>query len=425
MSMVQDCRASPQFFETIMPVVVCFCASLFFFYEFIQGNMFASMADNVMHDFHLEAGKMAFLSSIYYVANVLFLLIAGIILDNFSTKKTMLIAMGVCVISTFILAQTHSFYITLICRFATGIGSAFCFLGPVRIASRWFPPQRMALVTGSIVTMAMTGGMLAQYPLTKLIAEIGWRDALTDIAWLGVAILLLMVFGVLEKDPLPATQRKKIPLLTFAKKMYLNPQTLKAALYASLMNMAIAVFGAMMGTLYLIERLGISKTEASFVNSMLFLGAIMGGPIIGWISDRMALRVLPMKVAGIFSLLIVLAILFLPVSLPMMKLLFFLLGFFTAAQIISYALVAESCSKALTATAVSVVSIVVQGGYIVYQNIYSLFLINYGDMNIVNGTPNYSLDAYQFAALILPVGLVIAFLALIRLKETHCRQIEE
>jgi hypothetical protein len=44
----------------------------------------------------------------------------------------------------------------------------------------------------------------------------------------------------------------------------------------------------------------------------------------------------------------------------MMKILFFLLGFFIASQVISYALVAESSSIAMTATAVSVVSILTQ-----------------------------------------------------------------
>ena len=38
-----------------MAWVVCFTASLFFFYEFIQGNMFASIADDLMRDFHIQA----------------------------------------------------------------------------------------------------------------------------------------------------------------------------------------------------------------------------------------------------------------------------------------------------------------------------------------------------------------------------------
>lgn len=425
MQMAQDYRETNRFINILLPWIVCFSASLFFFYEFIQGNMFASIADDIMRDFHVEADKMAYLSSIYYLSNVFFLFVAGIVLDRYSTKKTIMVAMLFCVLSTFLLAYAQSFYLALFCRFVTGIGSAFCFLGPVRLASRWFPPRQMAMVTGAIVTMAMTGGMLAQYPLTMLVAQVGWRDALIQVGCLGCAILVFMYFGIVDKARETATKTTSFAsMLTTARAIYLDPQTLRAAVYASLMNMAIAVFGAMMGTLYLVQRLGVSKEEAAMVNSMLFLGAIIGGPLIGWVSDRLSLRVLPMKIGVFMSLVIFCIILFMPVSLPIMKILFFLLGLFTAAQIISYALVAESNSASLTATAVSIVSIMVQGGYIIYQNIFSALLTHHGDMQMIHNTPVYSLGDYQYAAIILPIGLILAFLVLIGLKETHGRQLQ-
>ena len=412
--------------SSLLPWLVCFAASLFFFYEFIQGNMFASIADNIMHDFHIQADKMTYLSSIYYLSNVIFLFAAGMLLDRFSTKKTMLIAMMLCVLSTFILAYAHSFYLALFCRFITGMGSAFCFLGPIRIASRWFPPKRMALVTGAIVTMAMSGGMLAQYPLTKLVIQVGWRESLLMVGWLGVAMLAFMAFWIKDKpDNKIEKASKKINVLAIAKKAYFNPQTLRAAFYTSLMNMAVAVFGAMMGSLYIMQRLGVDKEDASMVNSMLFLGAIIGGPLIGWWSDKLGLRVLPMKVGALAALITFLAILYAPVSLGVMAFLFFLLGFFTAAQVISYALVAESSSPAMTAMAVSIISILTQGGYIVYQNLFSVLLLRHGDMHMVNGLPVYSLADYQSAAMILPLGLSLALFLIFKLKETYCRQMAQ
>lgn len=409
--------------SALLPWIICFTASLFFFYSFIQGTMFASIADNIMRDFHIQADKMTYLSSIYYLSNVIFLFAAGMLLDRFSTKKMILVAMLLCVLSTFVLAEAHSFYLALFCRFLAGIGSAFCFIGPIRIASRWFPPKRMALVTGAIVTMAMTGGMLAQYPLTKLVAYVEWREALLMVAWLGVAMLVVMFVCIKDKpDETAVHATTKISIRSAAKKAYLNTQTLRAALYASLMNMAVAVFGAMMGSLYLMQRLGVTKEDAAMVNSMLFFGAIFGGPLIGWCSDKLGLRVLPMKLGALASLLVVCVILFVPVSLGGMAFLFFLLGFFTASQVISYALVAESNSPAMTATAVSAVSILTQGGYIVYQNLFSTLLLWHGEMQMKDGVPVYSLGDYQSSALILPLGLGLALWAILKLKETHCHQ---
>ncbi len=423
--MVDEYRGADDLKSLLLPWLVCFAATMFFFYEFIQGNMFASIAASIMQDFQIQADKMAYLSSIYYLSNVIFLFVAGMVLDRYSIKNTILIAMFFCVISTFILAYSHSFYMALFCRFITGIGSAFCFLGPVRLASHWFPPKRMALVTGAIVTVAMTGGMVAQYPLTKLVAYVGWRQAVLDIGILGFAMLVLMFFWIKERPQIAVKKEgKPIDVLTAAKKAYFNTQYLRAALYTSLMNMAIAVFGAMMGTLYLEQRLSVSSEQASVINGMIFLGAIIGSPLIGWISDKIGLRVLPMKAGVVASMFTLFAVLYLPVSYNTMAVLFFLLGLFTSAQVISYALVAESSSPAMTATAVSVISILTQGGFLVYQNLFSVLLTNYGGMHLINGIPVYQLDAYQYAATILPVGLLIAFLILWGLKETRCRQVE-
>ena len=424
MYMTDEYQGNKDIKSSFLPWVVCFAAALFLFYEFIQGNMFASIAENIMQDYHIQADKMAWMSSIYYLSNVLFLFVAGMVLDRFSIKNTLLIAMFLCVASTFLLAYSHSLYVALFCRFITGIGSAFCFIGPVRLASVWFPPKRMALVTGAVVTMAMTGGMLAQYPLTQLVLSIGWRQAVHYVGFLGFAILVVMGFLIKEKPQNSIKPEiKPMNVLSAAKQAYLNLQYLRAAFYTSLMNMAIAVFGAMMGTLYLVQRLDISASQASMVNGMLFLGSIIGSPLAGWLSDKVGLRVLPMKIGVLASLLTLIAVLYFPVSYGVMAVLFFLLGLFTSAQVISYALVAESSSPAMTATAVSVISILTQGGFVIYQNMFSYLLINHGAMHMVNGTPVYLLGAYQYAATILPVGLVIAFIMLLGLKETNCQQV--
>ncbi len=425
MEMIEEYERTASVKASLLPWMVCFAASLFFFYEFIQGNMFASIADNIMQDFHIQADKMTYLSSIYYAANVMFLFVAGFMLDRFSNKKIIVVAMLLCVLSTFVLAYAQSFYLALLCRFVTGIGSAFCFLGPIRIASRWFPPKRMALVTGAIVTMAMTGGMLAQYPLTQLVLHVGWRSALMMVGWLGALLLVLIIIWVKEKpERVSEAPRIKMSVLVQAKKAYLNPQTIRTALFTSLMNMAVAVFGAMMGSLYLMQRLGVDKADAAMVNSMLFLGAIIGGPLIGWCSDKLGLRLLPMKAGALASLLVLMGILYLPVSLSLMALLFFLLGFFTSAQVIGYALVAESSLPAMTATAISLVSIFTQGGYIVYQNVFSMLLTWQNNAQMVDGVPVYSLADYQHAAMILPLGLILALFVIFGLKETHCRPIQ-
>ena len=78
MHMVDEFQSSDDFRSSLLPWMVCFAATLFFFYEFIQGNMFASIAASIMQDYQIQADGMAWLSSIYYLSNVLFLFCRGI-----------------------------------------------------------------------------------------------------------------------------------------------------------------------------------------------------------------------------------------------------------------------------------------------------------------------------------------------------------
>jgi MFS family permease len=407
---------------TIMqPWLVCLAASLFFFYQFVQGNMFASIAAHVMRDFGIEASKLMYLSSAYYLANVVFLLAAGILLDRLSIKKTLVTAMFFCMVSTFLLAYTTNFSLALLYRFIAGVTSAFCFLGPVRLATRWFPPKQMAMITGVIVTMAMTGGWVAQYPLAQLVLHLGWRGAVLDVAWLGLFMLLLMMWFIQDKPRDYEEPRHEILPMKAVWKGCMHFQPLLSGLYTSLMNLPIAVLGAAIGQLYLMQRLNISQPEASHINGMLFLGAMLGGPLIGFFSDRLGRRLLPMKLGALVSLLIVLFILYANVSLHMMSGLFFLLGFMSMAQVVSYALVAESTSPVMIATLMSVVSIITQGGYTVYQNLFSAVLVRSGGVMLVEGTPVYPIASYQTAALILPAAFIISLILVFFLKETFAK----
>lgn len=408
----------------LTPWLVCFSAALFFFYEFIQGNMFASVADEVMQAFHLNLIASGWLSSIYYLSNVIFLFPASVVLDKYSTRKVILFAMVLCIFGTLLFSFSHHFYVALFCRFVTGIGSAFCFLSCVRLGSRWFPANKMALVTGLMVTMAMFGGMVAQTPLTLLVEQIGWRQAIFYDGLLGFVFLGLIYCFVQdcpkEKEAETVAQEETVHFWEALRFAYSHVQNIMAALYTSLMNMPVAILGAYMGSVYLMQAHHYIRTDASNINSMLFFGTIIGGPILGAISDRLSVRRLPMIISTLLSMCVVLVILYShAMSVLGMECLFFALGFFTSAQIISYPLVAENSPIAMTATCVGVVSVLTQGGFLLYQNLFSYVL-----EKKLHGTASMP-HAYDSALMLIPYGFVIALLCAILLTETYGKRIED
>lgn len=414
-----------------LPWVTCFSAALFFFYEFIQMNMFNTISADLMADFSINATQLGNLSSIYFYASLLFLPFAGMLLDRFSTRRIILTTILLCTFGIGALSFTHSITLAYFFRFISGIGSAFCFLSSIRLASRWFSANKMALVSGLIVTMAMTGGMVAQTPLTLLVNHFGWRHALLFDSFLGL-IITCIIFSVVQDYPPHVTadenqhyrqQLQSIGLLGSWRAAYCNLQNWLCGIYTCALNLPCALLGAIWGNLYLVQTQHLTTMQASYATSMLFVGTIIGGPIAGWISDKMRRRCLPMIIGVILSLTLMLTIMCVPgLSVTAYMLLFFLLGFITSTQIISYPLVAESNTHALTATSVSVVSFCAIVGYAVFQPLFGWVMDQHWQGTMVNNVRIYSPLAYHYALMIIPIGFVVALLAVFFMRESYCQR---
>ena len=411
------------------PWIVCFTAALFFFYEFIQMNMFNAISPELMRDFSINATQLGYLSASYLYADVIFLFPAGILLDRLSTRIVILSALVICILGTFFFAIATSFWFAGICHFMAGIGNAFCFLSCIMLATRWFPPRRMALVTGLIVTMAMTGGVVAQTPLTLLTAVVGWRNALLMNAGLGV-IIFAIIWRFVRDYPQSyqeqhRKERQQLNNLGFWQSITLalsNSQAWLCGIYTSLLNLPIMLLGALWGSLYLTQVHHLTKTAASITTSMIFIGTIIGGPLLGWLSDRISLRRLPMILGALLSLLTIAAIMYLPnPSYIRLLMLFFALGLFTSSQVISYPMIAEGTSKAITGTSVGIASVLIMGGGALFQPIFGWLMDRHWDGLIVNGIRQYTLANFQPAMMILPVAFCIGLLAICLAKETHCQ----
>ena len=414
--------------ESLMAWVVCLSGGLLFFYEFIQTNIINSISIPLMSTFHINAGQLGHLSSFYFYADAGLLFFAGSLLDRYSTRKLILFAMVLCTIGTFGFGFAGSFLVASIFRFMVGIGGAFCFLGGVRLASRWFPPRRMALITGIIVTMAFTGGWIAQTPATILVNHYGWRHTMFLNGCLGI-VLTAWIWFIVKDRPEHHSEKvteeymnlKQLGLWKSAGLVLKNRQNWLAGLYTSLLNLPIFLLGAMWGHMYLVQIDHFTPARASLICSMLFLGSILGSPIMGFISDLMKRRRRPMLIGAVLSLLVILPIVYIPnLSFGILSTLFFLLGLITCTQVIGYPVAAEHNPSMLTGTAVSIVSMTcLLGG--AFGLPFSGWLLDLGGHTMVNGTPVYTISAYHHAMLIMPIAFVVAFFVAGCVKETHCK----
>lgn len=413
-----------------LPWLVVFSAALFFFYEFIQMQMFNAISHSLLAEFHISATTLGYVSSSYFLADVIFLFPAGMLLDRFSARKVILTAMWICVLSTALLARSHSIGLVALCHFAAGIGNAFCFLSCIRLASHWFPNRQMALVVGLIVTMAMLGGVVAQTPLAWLTAQVGWRDALMITAGLGFVIIAIVWRFVKDYPPGKAQQiaEQKQQLKTLGIKqsivqVFRNPQNWLCGFYTSFINVPLMLLGGLWGSLYLTAMHQITPLQASYITSMIFFGTMIGCPVIGAYSDYIARRRMPMFIAAAISLPVMLGIIFLTkISLIELLILFFALGFFTAAQTIGYPTISESNNKSITGTAMGLASVLIMGAPMVFEPLFGWLMDKNWDGKVVGGTHVYSAQAYHYPMLFLFGILLLGTIFPLFVRETYAKE---
>ena len=407
--------------------LVVMTAALFFFYEFIQLNLFNAIDIQLMHAFNLNAPQLGQLASMYFYANALFLFPAGILLDRFSTKKLLLMAVALCTVGTFAFAVANHYFLAAAGRFVVGIGASFCFLSCIRLATRWFPPSKMALVTGLVVTMAMLGGLVAQTPFAILSHMVGWRNAVLLDAALGILVALIIWLIVQDCPPhrqdTMSAQKNQLQTLGFWQSIRLvlmNPNNWLGGIYTSLMNLPVFLLGALWGIHYLVEVHHITAVEASYATTLFFVGVIFGSPAFGWFSDRLGRRVLPMIIGALLSLGVMLFLMYAPnLSLPEIIGLFFLVGFVTSSQVLSYPAIAELNPMALTSTAISVDSVTIMVSGAIFQPFFGWVMEqHWGHQGLVAG---YSSHDFMNAMLIMPIAFVLSIFMAWMMQESFCK----
>lgn len=410
---------------TFFPALICLSSGLFFMYEFFQLGVLNNLNDILRSEYQITGVKVSRLSNAYSLGNMIFLLPAGILLDRYSTKKIILFTMGVCVIGTLGMAISSSIFLTIFSRFLTGIGNAFCLAAGILLISRWLPGNRQAFFIGLLVTMAYIGGILSGPSFLYFINNYGWREALLiDAAW-GVLILIWMMF-IIKDSPDPnfhtREMNNQVTLSTGLKEALSNHQNWLGGIYISLINLPIMIFGALWGISYLEDVHKIADELGSDIIVCFYLGAIIGCPFFGWLSDKISRRK-PIMYFGCVAMILVFIPIFIGLSLGFFELcvLFFCIGFVCSTQVIGYPLISESnksdCIAKATSIATFLVMLLGAAGCTLFAGVLDFFTPSY--------SLSYSAGAYKSASIIFLISFFIALLITFFVKETYCKKSEK
>jgi MFS family permease len=398
------------------PFVIVFVASLMFFYAFALVSIFNVLQPHLASSLLISDAILGLISSASFYIEIVFLLPAGPILDTYSVKRVLLITLFISIIGVVLTAFAHCVPTLLIARMLMAIAASFGFAGSVKLAVNWLPKKYLSQGITFIGAMGFLGGLIVQVPLTYSIAKIGWRYSLYGVSLVGLLILVL-IYLIVKNNPLPnlsvenkLSTNNKITLLNKFKLAFFNKQNLFCGIYASLMNLPVFMLGAMWGIVYLTHVNTISPLAAATICTMIFLGTIIGCPLVGAIDGKFFSCKFIMKAGALLSLILILIIIFYPTSnLFYLMIAYFLLGLFTSTQMLSYPIVIENNSKAITSSATAVVSMLAMVGGAISQPLFGYISSLHSSLTTIH--------SYQYAIGILPCAFLLAFAMIFLIKD--------
>jgi len=404
--------------------LVCMLGALFYCYEYYLRIAPSVMTIDLMHAFDISATALGNLAAFYYYAYTPMQLPVGIMMDRYGPRRLLILACLACAIGAYLFTQTFHIGIAQFGRFLIGFGSAFAFVGVLKLAAIWLPPERFAFMSGFATALGALGAIAGDISLSALVNHFGWQST-TLMAASGGIILAIMMFALMPKRQGKARSEPQMSykqLFVGLGCLLKNRQIWLNGIIGGLIYIPTTAFAELWGIPYLEQAYHYSKLDAASTISMIFLGWVVGAPLMGVLSTKIQLRRLPMTLGSLIAAALITLVIYMP-GLPMgwVAGLLFIFGIFSSAQILVFAIGRENSPFELAGTVIALTNLFVMLSGAIFQPLIGYMLDKHRHGALVKNLHYYNLADYQFALSILPIGLIVASLLSLLLRETHCK----
>jgi len=402
-------------------------SALAFGYAFFQRVTPGVMVSDLMRDFAIGGGMLGVLSALYFYPYFLLQVPLGALLDRYGARLLLCVALFLASLGSFLFGIAETLTLAYLGRILIGVGSAVGFLGSMTLASRWFPPQQFAFLTGLAMFLAMMSGVLGQAPLALFVDAYGWRASQWGLGFFGLGLALAIAVFVRnappEVDGVGGSSRTVQSWSEMWGGLYRAAtlwNTWKIAIVAAAMSGPMLALGGLWGVPYLMQAYALSKPNAALLVSLLLVGWAIGAPISGWVSDRLQRRKMLIVAGSLFLTLSLAFLVLVPVPpLSVTVVLFVLCGFSGSSMVCCFALVRETSPPEIAGSTTGIVNAMTVASGALLQPLVGGILDLVWDGTVEAGSRLYQAADFQLAfATVLLVALTGLILSL-TIKEKH------
>jgi MFS family permease len=389
-------------------LIICLLGASFYFYETILEIIPSTMINGIMGTYHINGFKAGIFDTCYFVTYAIMQIPGGALLDKYGARKVMPLAALSCFVGLSLFGITDHYYVGLLGRLIAGLGGTFGLMGAMFIVSSWVPSKHLALALGLTITLGLSGG-LTEGALTSLVHLEGWRWVTLMLAFIALAIAVLM-FLVLRDNTHRTRQRTS---LTDILNVIKSKQNRWIGLFGGLLYVPTGTIASLWGVNFFHTYFPtISLSTAANINSMIFLGWIVGSPAAGFISDAIKRRRLLLVLSSACCVLIFLAISYFDhLSITKMFVLFFLIGLFSSFSGLTFVMAIER-NPTSSGAVIGFINMLAIIPTIIIAPLFGKILDHFWDGRLFHGARIFSLHAYQqgmkLEALLIGFAVVVA-----------------
>lgn len=418
-------KAKKSFFMHLFPWLICALGAAFYIYEYVLRITPGVITHELMAYFSINALVVSNLAAFYYYAYTPMQLPVGVLMDRFGPRRLLTFACLCCVIGSYMFGATTHLTVASVGRFLIGLGSAFAFVGVLKLATIWLPPNRFALISGLTSALGAIGAAVGFVSIQHIINHINWHQMVMYTAFSGIILAAVMFFVIKDRPsniPVAHAQIDWADVIQGFIAVIKNPFIWVNGMVGCLLYLPASVFAELWGKQYLQAAHGYTANEAVVSLSLVFFGFAIGGPVFGFFSDYFKNRRYPMVIGAIVAAITFSAILYVPnLTHTVVNILLFIFGISYGAQIIVFAIGRELSPVYAAATAIAVTNMFVMLSGSIFETMVGKFLTLGWDHTVKDGVPIYSGADFTHALTVIPIALIAGIGLMFLLKETHAK----
>lgn len=386
----------------------------FYAYEFFLRVTPASLQSYLMSSYKINAEQFGLLMSAYHITYTPMQLFVGLIMDLYGPKKTLIIAILSCLIGALSFALTKSFNIAFLAYAIIGFGSAFAFVGVLKLSANWLPKNYLAIASGIATSMGMIGAISGEFILDMTVHHYGYSQSFIAYFIIGCIILFGVIFVVKDQPSRnKITKRAPIKIKTLARdlmKLRYQGQFWLNAIIGSLLFMPTNIFASMWAVMFFKQSYYMSSSEANAMSSILFLGWAIGAPISGYIASRNYNITNLLKLGSLVSAILLSVIIFHEIEDHFLILItMFMVGLFSSVEILVFPNSVNYIDKKYSGTAISLTNMVIMLSSF-FSPLIGKILDSSWEGVILNHEHIFSRHGFEQALFILPLSLFLSFI---------------